>query len=265
MRRLSVAHLTAINLPPPALIEAAAAAGFDAVGLRLLRVTPESPGYPLMEDAPLLRATKAALRATGIAVNDIEFIKLTPETSIPTLLPMLDAGAELGATSVITAPYDEDHDRLADTLAALSEAARDRGLTALLEFFPWTTVPDLATCTRIVEAAGPHTGLLVDSLHFNRSNSRLADLAALPPARLPVAHLCDAPVAPPYSVDALLHTAREARLPPGEGQIPLEPFLAALPANLPLGLEIPMPAAAMADGPIALLKRLHTATRTLLA
>ena len=265
MRRLSVAHLTAINLPPPALIEAAAEAGFDAVGLRLLRVTPESPGYPLMEDAPLLRATKAALRETGIAVNDIEFIKLTPETSIPALLPMLDAGAELGASSVITAPYDEDHSRLSDTLGTLSEAARARGLTAVLEFFPWTTVPDLATCTRIVEAAGPHTGLLVDSLHFDRSNSRLSDLESIPPERLPFAHLCDAPVSPPYSVEALLHTAREARLPPGEGQIPLKPFLAALPENLPLGLEIPMPAAAMADGPVALLKRLHSATRALLA
>ncbi len=35
-RLLSLAHLTAITLPPPDLIHAAADVGFDAVGLRLI-------------------------------------------------------------------------------------------------------------------------------------------------------------------------------------------------------------------------------------
>lgn len=241
MRRLSLAHLTALHLPPPSLIEAAAEAGFDAVGLRLLRVTPETPGYPLMTDAPLLRATKSALAATGLTVNDIEFIRLTPETDISALLPLLDTGADLGAKNVIAAPYDDDHPRLTNTLAHLAEASHARGLTTVLEFFPWTSVPDLATGWSIVQASGPHAGLLVDSLHFNRSSSSLTELAAIPAHRLPFAHLCDAPVAPPYSVDTLLHTAREARLPPGEGHIPLTAFLNTLPPNLPLGLEVPSP------------------------
>lgn len=43
-RRPGVSHRTAIDLAPPAFVEAAARAGFDGVGLRLLRVTETSPG-----------------------------------------------------------------------------------------------------------------------------------------------------------------------------------------------------------------------------
>src|SRR5690606_17014823 len=97
MRLLSAAHLTAIDLPPPAFIEASARAGFDAVGLRLIQVTPTTPGYALDRDPALMRATTAALRATGLRVHDIEFVKITPGLDLDALSPFLDAGAELGA------------------------------------------------------------------------------------------------------------------------------------------------------------------------
>ncbi|MCQ0972110.1 sugar phosphate isomerase/epimerase [Paracoccus sp. TK19116] len=264
MRRLSVAHLTALQLPPPALIEAAAAAGFDAVGLRLIAVTPTTPGYPLMHDARMLRETKATLASTGLAVDDIEFVKITPDIDLDALEPVLDAGAELCARHIITAPYDDDLSRLSDRLAAIQAAARSRGLTAVLEFFPWTAVPDLATCRSVVEAADPDIGILVDSLHFNRSGSSLDDLATIPMTRLPFAHLCDAPVAPPYSRDELLRTAREDRLFPGEGDIPLKDLLAALPADIPLGLEVPVSRSRMIADPVKTLTRLREATLALL-
>ena len=239
-RKLSVAHLTAIDLAPAALIRVAAEAGFDGVGLRLLQVTPDSPGYPL-SDHTELRETRKALRDTGIEVADIEFLRLTPEFRLAEVLPTLDTGAELAARHVIAAPYDSDLSRLADRLAALAEAAEDRGLRAVLEFFPWTPVPDLATCRQVVEAAGPLPGLLVDSLHFDRSASTLAELAAVPKERLPFAHLCDALVQPRYTEEELLDTARRERLPPGEGEIALTNLLRSLPRDIPLGLEIPGP------------------------
>ncbi len=264
-RRFSLAHLSAIALPPPALIEAAAAAGYDAVGLRLLRVTADSPGYPLMEDAAALRATRAALAATGIAVSAIEFVRLTPETSVASLLPMLDAGAALGAGHLICAPYDDDHARLAGRLAMLAEAAAARAIGAVLEFFPWTPVPDLAACIRVVQAAGPGVGILADALHFDRSGSDPGQLAALDPARLPFAHLCDAPVDPPYGDDELIHAARAERLPPGAGAIALDAFVAALPAGLMLELEVPMLGANAGRPTVADLCALRLAARRLVA
>ncbi|MDN3718929.1 sugar phosphate isomerase/epimerase [Roseibium salinum] len=234
-RKLSVAHLSAIDLAPPAFIEAAGAAGYDAVGLRLIRVTDDTPGYPLMGQAQALRETQSALKRTGLDVSDIEFVRITPDFEIEPLLPFLDTGAELGARHVIAAPYDPDLDRLADRLAELSEAGHARGLSIVLEFFPWTVVPDLATCRQVVEKAGPEVGILVDSLHFDRSGSGFDDLAGLPPSRLPFAHLCDAPVLPAYTSEQLIDTARSDRLPPGQGDIDLHRFLAALPADIPLG------------------------------
>ncbi len=237
-RKLTVAHLTAIDLAPPALIEASAAAGFDGVGLRLVQVTPDSPGYPLSSPGELA-ATRRAMAATGLVVADIEFLKITPDYRPDSFLAALDAGAELGERHVIAAPYDEDPERLAASMATLSDAARARGLSIVLEFFPWTPVPDLATCLRTVQRAGPEIGILVDALHFDRSDSTLAQLAAVPPERLPFAHFCDADVHPPYTIDELFDTARRNRLPPGEGEIGLVPFLHALPADLPLALEVP--------------------------
>jgi len=264
-RRLTVAHLTAIDLPPPAFIEAAARAGFDGVGLRLLTVTPDSPGYPLMDTPTQMRATKAALAATGLRVADIEFVRITPETKPDTLAPLLDAGAELGARHLITAPYDPDLSRMADTLAAIDTLARARGLGTVLEFFPWTVVPTLRAAIDVVTAAGPAVGVLVDALHFDRSGSTLHDLVALPPHRLPFAHICDAPVHPPYSEQDLIHTARQDRLPPGHGAIDLRAWLQALPPDLPLCAEVPMTARRTALGAEALLSMIHDACRTLLS
>ena len=128
MRSFSAAHLTALDLAPPAFIEASARAGFDAVGLRLIQVTPTTPGYALDRDPALMRATKAALRATGLRVHDIEFVRITPGIDLDALSPFLDAGAELGAAQVITAPYDPDLSRLADTLADFTARAALRSI-----------------------------------------------------------------------------------------------------------------------------------------
>ncbi len=258
--KLSVAHLSAIDLAPPAFIEAAAHAGFDAVGLRLIQVTDSTPGYPLMEQPTALRETKRALQATGLGVSDIEFVKITPETDVRALGRFLDAGADLGARHVITAPYDPDLGRLADRLAELSEAARKRGLGIVLEFFPWTEVPDLATCWQVVRRAGPDIGILVDSLHFDRSGPDHGLLKSLPPERLPFAHLCDAPSKMSYTTEELFHTARAERLPPGEGQIDLSAFVAALPEGIPFGVEVPMTDRAQRQGPAKVIADLYEIT-----
>ncbi|MBT9385677.1 sugar phosphate isomerase/epimerase [Pseudooceanicola sp. CBS1P-1] len=262
-RPLSVAHLTAVDLAPPQFIEAAARAGFDGVGLRLLRVTDTTPGYPMTDDPAMLRATKAAMQATGLSVGDVEFLKVTPETRVADVEWMFDIGAELGAAHLITAPYDDDLSRLSDSLAALAEAGAKRGLKVIHEFFPWTSVPDLATALKVTGDAG--VAVLVDSLHFDRSGSSLEMLKAIDPACLPFAHLCDAPVHPPYSTEDLLYNAREARFPPGEGQIDLAAFVRALPEGLPLALEVPMLKLQQAEGSEAVLHHVGRTTRDWLA
>lgn len=265
-RLLSLAHLTVIDLDPPAMIRAAAAAGFDAVGLRLIRVTPDSPGYPLMDDPAALRATRAALDDTGLRVLDIEFVRIDPAFDPLALDGFLAAGAALGARHVICAPYDADLARLSDRLGAFAGRCRAHGLTPVLEFFPWTPVPDLATAIAVVEASGAaDAGVLVDALHFDRSGSRLADLARIAAQRVPFVHLCDAPRHPPYTNEQLLHAGRAERLLPGEGAIDLAALLSAVPRDVPLALEIPQTARRQAIGSAALARETAAAARHWLA
>ena len=72
-----------------------------------------------------------------------------------------------------------------------------------------------------------------------RRTYRLADIAAIPRAMLSYAQLCDAPGGIPPTHEGLIHTARCARLLPGEGGIDLVGILSQLPVDLPISLEIP--------------------------
>ena len=94
-RRISVAHLTALETPPPDFIRMAADAGFTGAGLRLIGISPEATAWPLMNDTALMRATIEACRATGLSVPDIEFIKLTPDLDVSGLEPFVAAGHAL--------------------------------------------------------------------------------------------------------------------------------------------------------------------------
>ena len=140
---------------------------------------------------------------------------------------------------------DPDEARLTERFAAFCDLAAPFGLTADLEFMPWTEVPDLASAMRVVAAASrPNGGILVDALHFDRSHSRIEDLALLPREWLHYAQLCDAPAEFSATTEALIHTARAERLFPGEGGIDLQHFVRALPQDLPISLEIPTAALA---------------------
>jgi sugar phosphate isomerase/epimerase len=265
MTQFSLAHLTVLSLPPPEAIRVAARAGYQSVGLRLLRVTEQSPGYPLMDDPPMLRETRAAIAETGVGVLDIEFVQLRPETDIAGLKPLLAAGSALGARYLIAAPYDPDLSRLADKFGALCDLAAPFGISVVLEFFPWTVVPGVAEANAIVTAAGrTNSGILVDMLHFDRSASTLDQLDKVDPARLPFVHVCDAPGGANWTVEQLLHTARAERLPPGEGDIPIKQIMSHMPPGIPIGLEVAMTALTAEIGPEAVARRVFNAAAQLL-
>jgi hypothetical protein len=74
--RYSLAHLTVLSLTPPEVVDVAARTGYGYASLRITRVTSEEPLYDLARDPALMRATKARLRDTGIAVHDVELFRM---------------------------------------------------------------------------------------------------------------------------------------------------------------------------------------------
>ena len=151
MASFSLAALTALDLPPPSLIDVAHACGYEQVGLRLLAATPGGTAYPLMDDRAQLRESKARLAATGVTVADLEVVAFRPDTVVASLERFLETGRELGAKHSLVAAYDPDLGRFTDRFAEYCEMAQRFGLTADLEFMPWTFVPDLPAASRIVE------------------------------------------------------------------------------------------------------------------
>jgi sugar phosphate isomerase/epimerase/4-hydroxyphenylpyruvate dioxygenase-like putative hemolysin len=236
----SLAHLTALSLSPPELVDAAADAGYRYVGLRLTRVTPIEPHYPLATDPALMRTTKVHLAASGIEVLDVELARISPNENPRDFERFLVAAADLGARHVITQLPDPDRARKIDRFAELCEMARPLGLTVDLEFPSWTETPDLGEATRVLRAANqPNAGMLIDLLHFARSGSSIADLRQLPTEWFHFVHVCDAPPGVPPTNEELIYTARFERLFPGEGGIDVHGILAALPSGVPYALEIP--------------------------
>jgi sugar phosphate isomerase/epimerase len=241
MQRIySLAYLTSAPMAPPDTLVMAQKLGYQAIGVRIAPAAPGGDFSPLAEDRALLRETVARIKDTGVLIFDAEIARLGEEFDIENFRAFLETAGKLGARAILVAGDDPDEARLTQSYASFCEAAAAFNLTADLEFMPWTAVRDAKSALRIVNNADrPNGRILVDSLHAGRSTTTLADIAAIPPDRLSYAQLCDAPGEIPATNEGLIHTARCARLLPGDGGIDLVGIVKQLPDTLPLSLEIP--------------------------
>ncbi|WP_213881816.1 sugar phosphate isomerase/epimerase [Pseudomonas sp. dw_358] len=239
----SLAALTVLELSPPAMVEAAARAGYSHVGLRLEPATAEEYHFPLMADLDLRRQTHKALSDTGIKVLDIEILRLKPHTRVQDFKAFLEVGADFGATELLIAGNDPDEARVTENFAELCDLAKPFGIYPHLEFMPWTDSPNLSHALRVVGNAGRSNGcVLVDAFHLNRSRSSLDELAAAVksnPQRFRYAQLCDVVGPVPDDMSEILRQARNERRFPGDGDCDLTGLLRALPRQIPISLEAP--------------------------
>jgi sugar phosphate isomerase/epimerase len=84
----------------------------------------------------------------------------------------------------------------------------------------------------------PRAKLLVDALHLARSGGSPEHLQGLPASLFSYAQICDAPAQlAKMDYDGLLHEAIDGRLLPGEGELPLQRLISALPPGLALAPE----------------------------
>ena len=224
---ISLAAGTVLDAGPAATLTAAAAAGYDAAGLRL------DPATTTVADAGALRRQAADL---GVALLDLEVVRLRPDRSLDDHRRLLDLAEVLGVRFLLT--VSEHADRAATTadLARLVEAARGATTRIALEFMRFTQVRGLGDAVATLAAIdAPDAVVLVDALHLQRAGEGPAVLDAVPPGRIGYLQLCDGPAAAPADLAA---EARHHRLPPGTGELPLAELLAHAPAGLPLSVEV---------------------------
>ena len=210
----------------------AAQAGYDFVGLRLIPVAGQPHQHAV--DVP---AIQKRLAATGMKVFDVEVFRLDAETDVGDYEPMLAIAARLGASDLLVHGADSDRSRLADNWGRLCELAERYGLAANMEPMPWVEISTIAKANRILELVPrENAAVLPDAIHFFRETNHLDELAA---TKIRYVQFCDARAERPKSMEEIRRQAREDRLMPGEGELDLAGFLAALPPDLPMCLEIP--------------------------
>jgi sugar phosphate isomerase/epimerase len=240
---LGLAHLTALELSPSALVAEAGRAGFNSVGLRFVPATPGGPAYPTRVGTEAHRVLKQILAGEDVRVADIEFIQLTPGIDVRAFAGVFEAAADLGAASITVSGDDHDAARLTAHFADLCDLARPFDLRVDLEFMRWRAIGTLPQALAIVRQANKSNGaILVDALHLSRSGGKADNLISIPAEWLRAAQICDAGADVPATEAAIIAEAREGRLPPGEGALPLGELLAALPTDAFLSVEMPMPA-----------------------
>lgn len=227
-RLLSLAAGTVPDIGPADAVDAAAAAGFPAVGVWF---------DPATWSAQVLRSVAARLDHHGLIALDVEPIMLGSADDHGEAI--VDAAVELGARHVLVASREADNGAVAARLAALAARADGSAVTLVLEFLPALGVRSFAQASAIVDAVDhPAVGVLVDALHLARADETPEVLRAAPAGLLPYLQLCDAG-APPDDTSpmGLIREALHERLLPGEGTLPLDGLLAAVP-EVPISFEV---------------------------
>lgn len=238
---LGLAHLTALEVPPLDLVPLAAAAGFGFVGLRLCPAQPGGVCYALPLGSAALAEMRRRMDGDGVRVHDIEIVTIDPGFDPAALTSVLEQGAALGARRLSACGEDPDRARLVARFAALCERASGYGLGVDLEWMGWRVIATLPDAVAVITAARqPNAAVLVDALHLARNGGTPADLRALPATLLRSAQLCDAPAQAPGTREAIIAEAREGRLLPGSGALPLPALLNALPEGTALSCEVPL-------------------------
>lgn len=234
-RSIGLAALTVLELPPHEQVSVAAQAGYTHVGLRLIPVANQTlPPFDLPE-------VERRLADTGLGVLDVEVFRLAPGVDIAAFEPSLATAARLGASQLLVHGDDSEAARLVENFARLCDLAARYRLAANLEPMPWVVVSNVAKAKRVIAAAGKaNAAVLVDAIHFFREENRLEDVAEMPKNQLRYMQLCDAPAERPSDMQEIIRQARADRLFPGEGGLDLAGLLRALPADLPISLEIPV-------------------------
>ena len=89
------------------------------------------------------------------------------------------------------------------------------------------------------DVSHPAGGILVDTLHLERTGACATDLRDVDPGLMPYLQLCDATATlVDESPEGLLEDALYLRRLPGEGDLPLREVLAEVDPLLPLSLEV---------------------------
>ena len=240
--------LTLLGMPPVQHVLLAAELGCVSISTGLSGLPLAQFGYPdfapypawsLEHDPALRREVKAALSDTGVHIGLAEGFRVRTDADLRERAAALDIVAELGALRVNAVSMEPDMVRTYEQLAVLAEMVNARGMKFIIEFAPPNAINTLSAAIAAAEYVGRgRCQIMLDSMHFFRSGATVEDISRLDPTLIGYAQLCDAPMISKGA--SYMQEAMFSRMVPGTGELPLREWIAALPAELEIGLEVPM-------------------------
>lgn len=269
--RLGMEMLTVLGMPPVDYVRLAAelgcasvSTGLSGLPLTMFGITDYAP-YPmwsLREDPALRREMAAAMRDTGVRIGLAEGFSAKSEADVADFAADLDIFADLGAERLNAICMEDDMAMAVDQLGKLADMAATRDMAFTIEFFPSAGINSFERALQVIEGIGrDRAKVLLDSMHFFRTGGTLAKLEAAGTDVVGYVQLADAPDTAPdegYFMDAMF-----ARRVPGEGELALDALIAALPADMPVSVEVPNLAAMREVGPRVHAQRVIEAARGL--
>ena len=231
MNLLSIAAGVCPGLGPIDFVTAAADAGWPACGIWF-----DADSWTDATGTEVRRR----LDDTGLVALDIEPVFVTPGVSTDDVVDhgarIIDAAAQVGARHMLVVARGVAHGPFTERFGELCDLAAPVGVTCVVEFMDFMSTRTLHAAVDVVRSADrSNGGVLIDNLHLARTGGSPADVARLDRALVPYVQLCDAPAVPPGS---LIEEALDHRVAPGSGALPVAEFLAVLPDDTPLSLEV---------------------------
>lgn len=221
------------EVSPADMVRIASDAGYNSVGLW---VAPNDNWSPSATGE-----VATALQETGLVALDVEVIWLQPGGKPdPMHHEIIAIGGEIGAKNCLIVSSEPNREITKHLFEDLCEHAQRASMRACLEYMAITEVKTLDDALAVVTAVDhPAGAILVDPFHHERIGHAPERIRDIPDRWLSYAQLCDMPergvITNPdeYFMDAI-----DGRLAPGEGSIPVAEMVKALPAYLPISLEI---------------------------
>lgn len=248
MRRIVMAPTVLPEARPIEYLEAAAAAGFQEIGLRLHRSL-VMPFHPVVGDEALIARIRSLLRDSGLKMFEVTSFYLAPEMEFDSYEAAMALGAELGASNALIIASDREWSRLVENFGRLCEIAARHGLTCAVENAPNGGLPTANAIARLIEETGVANGAIcLDPINHFTAGGTLDDLRALPARYFPYTQIADALI---HEGVVEIVDGRQKHIPRrlfGEGNMDLFGLLDALPAGIPISPELP-PAAQPAGEP----------------
>lgn len=207
-------------------LQVCADVGFDAIGLRVKKLEEYFAFGKTAEDV------RRRCESLGLLPLELNFFAnwiyaqgAAQQAAMDRFVPFSHLASALGCPLLILPTQcDGQHDDglARENFAEICRLASRVDVRVVLEFVPWSPVDTAKKAWDLVRYVNhPRGGLVLDSFHYVKGGSRLADLQEIPIEKVFLVHLADA-----LDVDTDVATlCRNYRVPPGDGVLVFDELL----------------------------------------